>query len=166
MTDGEKRENGVELEPAHFNLSARGFRLWAKQYYDCRHSFTCSDFSPVPYFLLCLAIELQFKAVHLEQSTPAPPGHRTQDDIKNLYWHDLVSSYRDLPAAYRTLSPNQYDVLKKANEVYSKKGFEYVNVHDAVRAFSDFPKLEDLDELATAIMTAPPFVLPAPAQPS
>jgi hypothetical protein len=54
----------------------------------------------------------------------------------------------------------------KANEVYSKKRFEYISVHDAARAFSNFPKLEDLDELATAIMTAPPFVLPTPAQPS
>lgn len=74
MTDTKKREKARQAptyshvgETGHFNFSPAGFRRWANQFYKCRQSFQCPDFSPVPYFLLCRAIELQFKAVHLEQ---------------------------------------------------------------------------------------------------
>ena len=68
-----------------------------------------------------------------------------------------------LPAAYRTLSSEQLELLKKADEIYSRtgvnaKGFEYFNTGDALIAFSNFPNLQALDALAEAIMTAPPFV--------
>jgi hypothetical protein len=139
-------------EPGHINFSPTGFRLWAKQYYQCRVSFRCSDFSPVPYFLLCRAIELQFKAIHLEQFKAVPPGHQTQDDVKTLYWHDLIKLYKALPAADQTLTPEQLKLLEQANEIYSSKGFEYVNVGHASRGFSNFPDLKALDALVEEIL--------------
>ena len=80
-------------ETGHFNFSPAGFRRWANQFYQCRQSFQCPDFSPVPYFLLCRAIELQFKAVHLEQLKAGHPGHQTQYDVKKLFNHKLIKSY-------------------------------------------------------------------------
>jgi hypothetical protein len=140
----------------HFNVSLKGFRRWANEFYQCRKSFQHLDFSPVPYFLLCFAIELQFKAVHLE--------NKGKKEVKK-YGHYLIESYEALPDAYRTLSSEQLELLKKADEIYSRtgvnaKGFEYFNKGDALIAFSNFPNLQALDALAEAIMTAPPFVRP------
>ena len=145
-------DHNLDAEPAHINLSPVAFRLWAKQYYQCGHSFPCSDFSPVPYFLFCRAIELHFKAIHLDQLKTTPPGHQTQADVKNLYQHDLIKSYWGLPAANQTLSNGELSLLETANKVYSGKGFEYVNVHDSARGFSNFPDLLALDALAKAIV--------------
>jgi hypothetical protein len=130
-------------------LSPYAFRLWAKQFYQCCLSFQCSDFSPVPYFLLCRAIELEFKAIHLESDE-----RLRQSDVKKLYGHNLIKSYKALPDAHRVLSPEQLSLLDQANEIYKteRKGFEYINVGDALRGFSNFPDLQALDALAKAIV--------------
>ena len=140
----EAHHYSLKCETAVFNLTSPAFRLWAKHYYQCRLSFKCADFSPVPYFLLCRAIELHFKALHLEG--------RRQKEVKEAYWHDLIKSYNDLPAAERMLSPEQYSLLEKANKIYVGKGFEYIDVGHAMRGFSDFPDLNALDALAKAII--------------
>ena len=42
------------------NLSPHGFRKWARQYRQCERDFrTPVGFTPVPYFLLCRAIEFE-----------------------------------------------------------------------------------------------------------
>ena len=136
-------------ETAHLNVSPTGFRLWAQQFYACRLSLNDPGFSPVPYFLLCHAIELQFKAVHL--------GHHQRADVKKVkedYKHDLIKSYEDLPAADRTLSAAQLTLLKQANQIYLDKGFEYYDVRD-LQNWPDrkAPDLAALDALAAVIMT-------------
>lgn len=136
------------INPAsgHINLSAHAFREWANQYYQCRLSLqSTKDFSPVPYFLLCRAIELKLKAIHLEQSK--------QKEVKDMFGHDLVKAYKALPPAMQTLSDTELALLEKANAIYSAKGFEYINVGDAVRGFSTFPNLETLDALAKKLLT-------------
>jgi hypothetical protein len=136
----------LNAEPGEINLSSPAFRVWAKHYFQCRHSFKCADFSPVPYFLLCRAIELQFKAFHLE-------GKR-QIDVKRDYAHDLIKLYNDLPAADQRLTPEQLKLLEQANKIYIGKGFEYINVGHAARGFSDFPDLTHLDALAVEILNS------------
>ena len=46
------------------NLSPDAFHIYAMHYYKCKRDFTPPDnyFSPIPYFLLCRAIELEIKA--------------------------------------------------------------------------------------------------------
>ena len=123
-----------EMTPttATLNVSPCGFRRSAKEYYECCRSFKrTSDFSPVPYFLLCRAIELQFKAFHLEVEG--------QSAVKDRYGHDLTKSYNDLPATRQTLSAEEFSLLQKVSGIYKGNGFEYFNVGHAVRAFSNFP---------------------------
>src|SRR5208337_654770 len=143
------------------NVSPYGFRLWAKEFYECYRCYRSfertSDFSPVPYFLLCRAIELQFKAFHLAalgQSAVKNTGKSAVDVVKE-YKHHLTKSYNDLPATLRTLSTEEFRLLKKANRIYSGKGFEYFNVGHAGRGFSNFPDLYALDALATKIIEWP-----------
>lgn len=134
----------LNAEGGKINLSEPAFRLWAKHYYECRLSFQCTDLSPVPYFLLCRAIELQFKAFLLER--------KQQKDVKQDYGHDLIKLYNDLPAANQTLSPERLSLLQKANKIYIDKGFEYINVDHAAHGFSDWPDLKALDRLTAEIV--------------
>jgi hypothetical protein len=140
-----------EITPATaptLNVSPYGFRRWAKDYYECYRSFKrTSDFSPVPYFLLCHAIELQFKAIHLEVEG--------QSAVKDKYGHNLTESYNDLPATRQTLSAEEFSLLQKASGIYKSKGFEYFNVGHAGRGFSNFPDLDALDATATKIIEWP-----------
>src|ERR1700730_2963202 len=115
----------LEADTGNINVSPDAFRLSAKDFYQCRLSFQCSDrYSPVPYFLLCRAIELKFKAIHLER--------QGQKEVKK-YGHDLMRSYEALPAADQTLSTKERLLLKQASKIYDNpvKGFEYFNVHRA-----------------------------------
>ena len=103
-----------------------------------------------------------------------PPEQKRQAEVKKAYGHDLIKSYENLPVDIKkklSLSSKQLSLLEQANKIYSGKGFEelpllklankhrgkgfeYVDVGDALRGFSNFPDLKDLDELAKAIMTA------------
>jgi hypothetical protein len=52
------------------NLAPDAFHWWATHYYKCRQDFVSPHkFSPVPYFLLCRAIELELKSRHLKNRT-------------------------------------------------------------------------------------------------
>jgi hypothetical protein len=134
---------------AHINLSAYAFHKWANEYYQCRLSLPPThDFSPVPYFLLCRAIELKLKSVHLERSK--------QKAVKDRFGHDLVKSYKALPTALQTLSSTEDALLQKTNSIYMTKGFEYLNVLDAIKGFSTFPDLAALDALAKKLLAIPP----------
>jgi hypothetical protein len=59
-----------------------------------------------------------------------------------------------MPVAHQILTPQELSLLDKANEIYKTeiKGFEYFRVHDAVRGFSNFPNLNDLDALSKKII--------------
>ena len=133
----------------HINLSAYAFHEWANQYYQCSLSLQPTEgISPVPYFLLCRAIELKLKSVHLEQSK--------QKEVKDMFGHNLMKSYKALPPALQILSSTELELLNKANSVYSTKGFEYLKVLDALKGFSTFPELAVLDALAIKLLAIPP----------
>lgn len=143
MTDYVAKIEGVEI-----NLSPDGFRRWAEHYYKCRHDFEPPDdgWSPVPYFLLCLAIELQLKAWHLET--------RRQKYVKDEFGHDLVASYRALDPRYQTLTAVEYATLGTASTMYESRRFQYMQPIDAMTGFSRAPRLEDLDTVAAKLIAA------------
>lgn len=98
--------------------------------------------SPVPYFLICRAIELELKAKHLES--------KSRSDVKNDYGHNLKRSYDELPD--RKLNRQEYVVLSHASDIYKDKGFEYATVIDAVTGLKDFPDLAVLEQIATKLI--------------
>lgn len=94
------------------NLSPDAFHRWATQYYMCRHDFASPHkFSPVPYFLLCRAIELELKSRHLQ-------GKR-QLEVKRAYGHDLTKAYAGLPPSEQILTPEEVVVLEQASDIYA-----------------------------------------------
>lgn len=136
----------IEVHTGHLNISPELFRMWAQQYLQARRSIVIdAQFTPVPYFLLCMAIELQLKSHHLETLT--------RDQVKGQYGHRLKRSYDQLPAPLQPLDAVEYQALVQADRIYNdEKGFEYVSVYDAVTALRDFPDLAALDQVAAKLI--------------
>jgi hypothetical protein len=132
----------IQLDPIIVNLSPALFKNAAQDYFKCYLDFKPKRrFSGAPYYLCCLAIELGLKAIHLETAN--------RGKVKSSYGHRLVKSYDDLPVANKTLTPDEFDVLKQADAIYNDaKGFEYLQVGDAATAYSRFPDLEKLAGIA------------------
>lgn len=127
------------------NLSPDAFHRWATHYYKCKQDFQPPhSFSPVPYFLLCRAIELEIKSKHLRC--------KRQTEIKNEYWHDLMKAYNALDQEDKVLTQGEVKVLECANEIYASKGFEYFEPEDALRGYSNYPDLELLDTIARKLI--------------
>jgi hypothetical protein len=135
----------IAVPAGQLNLSPTLFHEYAIQYLQCERLFNDHrKFSPIPYFLVCRAIELELKARHLE--------HASRLEVKDQYRHNLQKSYDTLPAAQRTLDASEYAVLVTANNVYDNKGFEYVSVYDAVTGMKNFPVLVVLEQIAAKLI--------------
>jgi hypothetical protein len=142
----EARDVTVDMQELKENLSPDAFHIYAGHYYKCKQDFKPPDdyFSPVPFFLLCRAIELEIKATHLK--------HRTQTEVKDAFYHHLVKAYNALDAQEQILSQSELAVLAEADAIYSRKGFEYFVQCDALTGFSRFPDLEMLNAIAKKLI--------------
>jgi hypothetical protein len=131
----------------HLNISPTLFHGYAIQYLQCERRFTTdANYSPVPYFLLCRAIELVLKAKHLESKSRA--------EVKKQYGHNLKKSYDELLSTDKTLDSIEYTVLLHASKIYDdpNKGFEYVTVGDAVTGLKGFPDITVLKDIAAKLV--------------
>lgn len=131
------------------NISPDAFHRSAKHYYKCKQDFRSPDpgsHSPVPYFLLCRAIELELKSRHLRQMD--------QMQVKREFSHDIVKAYEALPELKEKLNQDESDTLKAANAIYKDgvKGFEYFRPEDALQGYSNFPNLDVLDAIAAKLI--------------
>ncbi|MBU0622750.1 MAG: hypothetical protein KJ795_13010 [Gammaproteobacteria bacterium] len=127
------------------NMSPMAFHRWATHYYKCRQDFQSPhSFSPVPYFLLCRAIELGLKSKHLED--------KRQQEVKNEFGHNLAKSYQALPVTAQQLSVDDFSILEHASAIYASKGFEYFNPEDALTSYSRFPDIAALDSIAKRLI--------------
>jgi len=135
----------IKVGSVHANLSPDAFHRWATHYLKCRKDFLCPDpFSPVPYFLLCRAIELELKARHLK--------HMTQSKVKKNFSHNLGKSYGSLDPTEKILNKSEEHALQLANDIYMDKGFEYFRLQDALTGHSQFPDLALLDSIANKLI--------------
>jgi hypothetical protein len=135
----------IKCETAKINLSPVLFQKSAKEYLKaCLDFEKPGNFSCVPFFLCCRSIELALKAKHLES--------KTQKQVKDLYSHNLVTSYATLDNNHKNLLPDEEALLTEASKIYSAKEFEYLNVFDAVTAYKRFPDLNRLIALAKKIV--------------
>lgn len=90
----------IRLDPVYANISPDAFKRYASHYLKCRNDFQSPDkFSPVPYFLLCRAIELALKARHLE--------HKTQKEVKKTFGHNLSEAYGALDPREKILNQSE-----------------------------------------------------------
>jgi hypothetical protein len=136
----------LKAQGLFINVSPDAFHMWATHYFKCQRDFQCPDsFSPVPYFLLCRAIELELKSRHLID--------KRQPEVKDSYGHNLLASYHDLPDSDRILTDEELVVLNQANEIYKAKGFEYFRPDHALMGYSNFPDLTTLEAIAKRLLS-------------
>ena len=135
----------LKADPVVVNASGPSFRVCAEEIFGCVVQFQSRrDFSPVPYMLLCRAIELKLKSHHLETMT--------QPEVKR-FQHDLVAAYNALPAALRLLSLVEEQLLQQASAIYiDEKGFDYVSPKDMLTGYSRFPDLQALTDLTRKLL--------------
>jgi hypothetical protein len=133
-----------KIETAQFNFSPVGFRIVAEDLLLYHDSFKPKEFSLVPFFLCCRAIELGLKALHLET--------RKQSEVKKDFGHDLKALYDALPSGICLLSPSEETLLRETNDLYISKAFEYMHPYHAGHGFSIFPHIIDLENLARRIV--------------
>jgi hypothetical protein len=135
----------IEVGGLDVNLAPDAFHRWAQHYYKCKQDFQSPhSFSPVPYFLLCRALELELKARHLKTMRQA--------QVKKAFGHNLIRTYEGLPASQKQLDAADTLVLKQASDIYSGKDFEYFDPEDALTAFKRYPDLAALDRIAQSFL--------------
>ena len=133
----------------HVNISPDLFRRHSRQYLECHRAYKpVAGYSPVPYFLLCRAIEFALKAHHLET--------KSREEVKRTYSHNLAKLYRELPSDSQILEPGEIALLQATSDKYDvpNKGFEYVSLEDVLTSQHSFPNLEALEALAVRLIPA------------
>ena len=140
------RDVTIHAQGLNANLSADAFHIYAMHYHKCKRDFTLPDdyFSPIPYFLLCRAIELEIKARHLKRLT--------QSEVKDEFSHKLLRAYKALDVQEQILSQNELAVLKTADKLYRRTDFAYFRQEHALTAFSQFPDMDMLDSIAKKLI--------------
>ena len=138
----------VKRQGIDANLAPDAFAKWANDYLKCEDDYSLAGFSPVRHFLLCRAIELAIKAIHLNRIG--------QPEVKTTYGHDILKAYQKLPSEYQTLTEAEQDFLSNASTIYDGKEFEYFNPEDSLTGYQRFPNIETLRALAHKIVALPP----------
>ena len=135
----------IEQGPAEVKVSPEAFHLYATHFYKCKQDFKSpDDWSPVPYFLLCRAIELEIKSKHLKG--------KSQKEVKDEYGHRLSQAYNALDQNEQVLTETEKAALAAASLIYNSKGFEYFNPYYAATGFSEYPDLRALDSIAKKLI--------------
>lgn len=135
-------------------ITPLGFHRYANEYLKAAKDFQkTKEFSPVPYFLFSISIELALKAFLLAKDVPIASlkrqiGHNLEkalDKAVELGLRDIV-----------LISRHYEEELKKANCYYPTKagrGFEYFQVGNAVLGYPNLPRLDLLSEFASILVS-------------
>jgi hypothetical protein len=137
-------DQNIEVGSIDVNLSPDAFHLWATHFYQCKQDFSIQGFSPVPFFLLCRAIELEIKSRYLKR--------QRQKKVRAKFSHDLLKAYNALDPSEKILDSNETQVLKAASDIYKRKRFEYFDPEDALLGYSRYPDLNTLDSVAQKLI--------------
>jgi hypothetical protein len=136
----------VNISPIGFHHYASEFAASARQ----AQAGLGGAFSPVPYYLYCRSLELVLKAFLLAKGVP-------KDDLKlRSLNHDLsriLLRARGLGLDTTiSFAAHWEDEIRKANNYYASKGFEYFDVIAAARGYPQLPALDALNEIVTALL--------------
>ncbi len=140
----------IKASPFVMNITPYGFFYYGKEFFNTAKAYNKSDnYSPVPYYLYCHAIELFLKAFLLSKGVSIK-------DLKNHYGHFidkiLIKAKEFELDNVVSITNEQEREIKKANEYYAKKGFEYFDLQRTVRAYPCLPNLSHLEQMAETLL--------------
>ncbi len=140
----------AKLETFSMNISPYGFHTYAMDYMETAEKWTNeAEYSPVPYFLYCRAIELGLKAFLLAKG-------KNLAYIKNSVNHNLSVGLKNarqnsLDDIIETTEIEEEEI-EKANKYYKTKGFEYFFVLNHMTGLKELPKLDVLQEYSKKLL--------------
>ncbi|NLD47027.1 MAG: hypothetical protein GX660_07485 [Clostridiaceae bacterium] len=142
----------IKVEPVSILISPMGFLHYASEFLGAAQKIkTDSNFSPVPYYLVCRSIELALKAYLLAKN----PYYKKILPKKNELGHNLENILEKTISEgldkIISISPKDKEELRKANYYYSKKGFEYFELPMALEGKSKLPDIETLSGFASIL---------------
>lgn len=141
----------IQINPVYIFITPLGFHTYATDFLTAARDLKPSDhFSPVPYYLYCRSIELSLKSFLLGKGV-------TKRILKEKLGHDLMKILKRARKGEISdlikLSAAQENCLRKANEYYASKGFEYFELAKAIRGYHDRPALKELDGIADDLVS-------------
>ncbi len=141
----------VKVPTLHLYISPFGFHRYASEFLKAAKGFQKTNaFSPVPYYLFSRSIELSLKAFLLTKGF----SKRT---LKEKFGHDLEEALNKSVSLglddIVVISCLYKDNIKKANNYYASKGFEYFEVCKAVMGYPNLPSLDVLSEIASTLVS-------------
>lgn len=110
------------INPQGFNanITAFAFQYWARDFFEAYKSHkTTAKFSPARFYLICRSLELAFKSLHLAKGRKAKDLYRLGHDLEKAADVNILKDYGI------SLTIVEGTELKKANDYYKNKGFEY-----------------------------------------
>jgi len=140
----------LEAESGSFHITPEGFYHYAVSFLNhAQIDNREKRFSPVPYYLICHALELGLKAYLLSKNYQI-------EKLKKKLGHDLEKCFKKanekfLENIFKTKN-DEGEALQKANKYYSGKGFEYFDVITAASGGKDLPEIGVLKEMASRLL--------------
>jgi hypothetical protein len=136
----------VQVGTATLRMGPVGFALYAEEFFEAGASIPersrargNTEFTPVPYYLFCRALELILKAFLLAK-------YRPPVELKRPYGHDLEALWAaaknyGLLAVLGTYGPDFENDLHQANLYYKGKAFEYFDFGRWAHGYDGLPPL-------------------------
>lgn len=131
----------IKLDSISLNITPLGFHKYARDYLRTADNLILeSQYSPVPYFLYCRAIELGLKAYLLAKGKNLDFVKDLRHDLKKGLKHARKHALDNIIVTTET----EINQIKIANKYYNTKGFEYFSVSNHVTGLQELPKLDVL----------------------
>jgi HEPN domain-containing protein len=141
----------VHPQPIVVNISPMAFLSWSGQYLAAaRAAPPGQGFSPVPYFLHGLALELALKAFLLAKGVPrrALRSRRLGHDLRAL----LGKCEQQGMGQHLQITDSHRTHVSLLNDYYCPRDLEYVNLAKALKGFSGLPDLAVVGAFLDALL--------------
>ena len=142
----------IKTKPVLLYISPLGFHRYESEFFRVAQDFKSNDgFSPVPYYLICRSVELALKAFLLAKGVPEEKLRRKTlgHDLEKVL-NKAISMGLDKVVS---ISPQHKMELRKANNYYASKGFEYFEVIRAVTGYQNLPDFSALSDFALLLLS-------------
>jgi hypothetical protein len=154
----------IEVPTDHIDATGMTFMVYAKRYREAALACLNIDqgtegFDPVPYYLLCLSLELHLKSfIWLKDGS----GHKA---LKTNYGHDIEKLWRDSKnlgiSKYAQETPLRNHVISLVGPYYRDRKFNYLDLEMIFKGYGNLnaepraiPTLRRLtDQLGKSLQT-------------
>ena len=128
------------------------FHSYAAQYLAAARAAPPREgFSPVPYYLYSLSLELALKAFLLAKG-------RTRKELKEKLGHNLAAllatAEQERLADHVPVSPDIRHQVALANDYYQTRALEYFDLGKALRGFKGLPDVVSVDTFLSSLLTS------------